>query len=227
MRIFAISDLHLSFSSDKPMDVFGTAWENHTQRLADNWQTTVGEQDLVLMPGDISWAMQLRNAAEDLDFLGKLNGKKLIIRGNHDYWWNSLTQVRAFLPSSVFALQNDAFETQRYSIGGTRLWSLEDAKTESGRHIYNREIERLKLSLGRMESCKEKIVMTHYPPFDEARQQTAATDILEENTVRTVVYGHLHGKAHCGAFNGEKNGIRYQLVSADYLRFCPIQIGEE
>lgn len=227
MRVFAISDLHLSFSSDKPMDVFGEAWDNHAERLADNWQDIVKEEDLVLIPGDISWAMQLGNAEEDLKFIGRLNGTKVLSKGNHDYWWSSLTRVRQILPPSMHVIQNDAYTQGNITVGAARLWSLDDAEiTENGKKIYAREMERVRLSLMRMDPAKEKIMMFHYPPFDEAHADTPVLELIRDQGIRNVVYGHLHGKAHYGAFLGERDGIRYDCVSADFLKFKPLLILE-
>ena len=224
-RIFAIGDLHLSFSADKPMGVFGEQWENHAERLEENWQRTVAPEDTVLIPGDISWAMHLEDAVPDLEFIGRLNGTKLILKGNHDYWWNSLTKVKNILPESVHAIQNTSFQVGGYCVGGTRLWSLVDADaTESGAKIYARELERLKLSLRSMPEGVEKIVMFHYPPVDENNMETAAVRILKEYGVRTVVYAHLHGKAHKAAVTGIHDGIQYIFAAADYLDFLPVQV---
>ena len=225
MRVFALSDLHLSFSVDKPMNIFGSQWENHAERIADAWQETVGEDDLVLIPGDISWAMRLEDAVPDLEFVDRLNGTKVMIRGNHEYWWDSVSKVRNILPHSIHAIQNDAFAFGWVSVGGTRLWDLEAASsTEDGKKIYDREMIRLKLSLDCMDSGKERIIMVHYPVFDSAYPDTTAKQLLEEYGIKTVVYGHLHGKAQAGGFVGVKDGINYQLVASDYLDFKPKQI---
>jgi len=225
MRIFAIGDLHLSFSCDKPMEVFGPLWENHVERLEEAWQQTVGEEDLVLIPGDISWAMHLADAAEDLAFIGRLNGTKLLLRGNHDYWWSSLTQVRRALPAGVYAIQNDARVFDEYAIGGTRLWTPPNPQTTpEDRKIYERELARLELSLSAMPKEAEKIVMMHFPPFDEHHADSPVTELLERYGVRHAIYAHLHGKAHKLAFSGERNGVNYIFAAADYLKFCPIPV---
>lgn len=227
MRIFAIGDLHLSFSSDKPMEVFGAAWENHVERLENAWQQTVREDDLVLIPGDISWAMHLQDAAEDLAFIGRLNGTKLLLRGNHDYWWSSLTQVRRALPAGVYAIQNDARVFGNYAIGGTRLWTPPNPQqTAEDQKIYARELARLELSLSAMPKDAEKIVMMHFPPFDEKHADSPVTELLEQYGVRHAIYAHLHGKAHKLAFSGERNGVNYIFAAADYLQFCPIPVVE-
>ncbi len=225
MRVFALGDLHLSFSVCKPMDRFGPLWEQHTEKIETAWQETVTDDDLVLIPGDISWAMRLEEVLADLSFIGRLNGKKAMIRGNHDYWWNSLTKLRSILPNSVYALQCDALQMGCFSVGGTRLWDLEQSSTTAeGKKIYDREMIRLMLSLDRMDKNSKRIVMTHYPPFDAAHPDAPAVEILEQYGIGHVVYGHLHGKAHKAAFNGDRNGVDYRLVSADYLDFRPLQI---
>lgn len=225
MRIFAIGDLHLSFSCDKPMEVFGPQWENHVARLEASWQQSVGGDDLVLIPGDISWAMHLADAAEDLSFIGRLNGTKLLLRGNHDYWWNSITQVRKALPPNVYAIQNDAKRFGDYVIGGTRLWTPPNPQsTAEDAKIYARELARLELSLSAMPDDCEKIIMVHFPPFDEHHAPSPATELFERYGVRHVIYAHLHGKAHRLAFSGEKNGVNYIFAAADYLQFQPISV---
>ena len=225
MRIFALSDLHLSFSCEKPMDVFGDVWKDHAARIEENWQNTVSADDVVLVAGDISWAMSMQEAEKDLAFLGRLNGTKIILRGNHDYWWSSVTKVRSAVSDSVLAVQNNSFRVGDYAVGGTRLWTIPDgeAKPEDIR-IYERELERLRLTLKSMPDGCERIVMTHYPPIDPVNMETRASAMMKEYGVSTVVYGHLHGRAHHGAVTGVHDGIRYVLTSADYLRFTPARI---
>ncbi|MBQ6426156.1 MAG: metallophosphoesterase [Clostridia bacterium] len=225
MRIFALSDLHLSLSCEKPMDVFGDVWKDHAGQIEENWQKTVSGEDIVLVAGDISWAMSMAEAADDLAFLGRLNGTKIILRGNHDYWWSSVTKVRSAVSDSILVVQNNSFCVGDYAIGGTRLWNIpnEETKPEDIK-IYDREMERLKLTLGSMPDGKIKIVMTHFPPLDPVNPETPATAIMKEHGVSTVVYGHLHGRAHHAAVTGEHDGIRYVLSSADYLKFTPVQI---
>lgn len=233
MRVFAISDLHLSFAADKPMDLFGEAWRDHVERLSAAWRETVREDDLVLIPGDISWSIRLQDAAADLAFVGGLPGQKLLLRGNHDYWWSSLVQVRRALPPSVRALQNDALTVGAFAIGGTRGWTLPaqadaqaGARESDDARLYRRELLRLSLSLSKLEAGKRRIAMLHYPPLDSQHRDTEVTALLEQAGVEVAVYGHLHGPAHRGAFNGVHNGIRYALVAADYLQFRPLLIAE-
>ncbi len=224
MRIFALSDPHLSLSSDKPMDIFGPNWDNHAARIEAAWRASVDPQDAVLLPGDISWAMNLEGVAADLAFLAGLPGSKILLRGNHDYWWNSISKVRAALPPGMRALQNDSLELFGMAIVGTRGWicpgsALFDPAQDQ--KLYEREVIRLELSLRSAPPGLPKLCMLHYPPFNERRQQSGFTDLLESYGVGRVVYGHLHGKSCKNAFEGLRNGVEYILCSADHLGFAP------
>ena len=224
MHIYAIGDLHLSFGAEKPMDVFGERWRDHPARLAEAWRACVNAEDLVLVPGDVSWAMQLDGAAPDFSFLGALPGSKLLLRGNHDYWWSSLKRVRAALPEHVYALQNDAFLFGGYAICGTRGWTCPGGAQAApdDERIYARELQRMALSLAAAPDGMEKIVMTHYPPFAERGGDSGFTAQIEESGAKLALYGHLHGAAHRNAFEGERNGVTYRCVSADFLGFRPM-----
>lgn len=226
MHIYAIGDLHLSFSSDKPMDIFGPQWADHAERLKRAWSETVTADDLVLIPGDISWAMQLSAALPDLSFIGALPGQKLLLRGNHDYWWSSVSQVRAALPDGMHALQNDAFIFSDYAIGGTRGWICPGANgfTAADEKVFSRELQRLTLSLAAMPVGKTRIVMLHFPPFLERGLDTPFTELLARSGVSHVVYAHLHGAAHRLAFEGCRDGVTYSFVAGDALKFIPKQI---
>lgn len=233
MRIFAIADVHLSFGSSKPMDVFGAAWDNHPARLKEAWESSVKEDDTVLIPGDISWAMTLSGAGPDFAFLGELPGKKILLRGNHDYWWSSATKVRSALPDGMRVIQNDAVTCGAYAIGGSRGWTfpggepVPGAEESKDRHIYERELMRMELSLKLMPEGKRRIFITHFPPCDLAHPDTAVTALMEKYHVETVVYGHLHGPSHRLAFEGEHNGVNYIFAAADKLGFRPRLIAEE
>lgn len=228
MRVFAIGDVHLSLSTqDKSMDVFGPRWEGHINKLQQAWQDTVAPEDLVLIPGDISWAMYLDEAKSDLAFLAALHGKKVLLRGNHDYWWSSYTKVREVLSPDMFAIQNNCIRFDDIAVGGTRGWVCPECSAFSqgdDRKIFEREKGRLQLSLNNMHSDTHNIVMFHFPPFSEKGQPSDMVDILEQHPISQAVYGHLHGKAHQGAFQGVKNGIQYDFVAADYLKFVPKRI---
>ncbi|MDD2647929.1 MAG: metallophosphoesterase [Eubacteriales bacterium] len=229
MRVFAIGDLHLSGGMDKPMNVFGEQWDNHFARISQSWQNEVADDDLVLIPGDLSWAMQLENAKPDLEAIASLPGRKLILRGNHDYWWSSLTQLRAALPKSMSALQNDAFEYEACVVCGTRLWTCPTIQTVTAddEKIYLRELGRLKLSIGaakKLSKDKPLVCMLHYPPITEGANGSEVADILAESGVSFCVYGHLHGAGIKAGFNGDFCGVEYRLVSCDALSFSPLRI---
>ena len=229
MGIFALGDLHLSHASSKPMDVFGPNWAGHEQRIQAAWTAMVTPQDIVLVPGDISWAMHMAEAAPDLAFIASLPGRKVLLRGNHDYWWSSLSKVRSLLQPDMFALQNDCICLDGWAIVGTRGWvcpgsALFDPSRDQ--KLYDRECIRLELSLQGAPPNVPKICMLHYPPFNEKRQPSGFTELLEAHGVRYVVYGHLHGRSCKNAFEGERNGIQYHLCSADHLGFAPKRILE-
>lgn len=226
MHIYAIGDLHLSFQNPKPMDIFGEGWRDHVARLSFAWHETVQPDDVVLIPGDVSWAMTLPEAAPDLAFVGALPGQKLLLRGNHDYWWNAKNRVCAALPAGMRIIQNDSLSVDGYSIGGTRGWTLPGMNGFSAddQKIYARETQRLALSLGGMPRDARKLVMMHFPPLTPQMPDTAFTKLLEDAGVEQCVYAHLHGAAHRGAFTGMHNGVLYTLVSGDYLGFIPKQI---
>ncbi len=222
MKVFAISDLHLSGSVEKPMDIFGGAWENYLDNIRADWEQKVGPEDVVLLPGDLSWAMNLEQVRADLDFLAGLKGKKVLVKGNHDYWWNSLAKVRAALPPEVFVIQNDAMRLGDLLLCGTRGWTCpEEGKplAEEDLKIYRREIERLRLSLSAMQKLRKEgdfvVVMMHYPPFNARRTPNELTALIAEAGADAVVYGHLHGKDCRVDLRVDLNGIPYFLTSCD------------
>ena len=221
MALFAISDLHLP-ARKKPMDIFGPHWENHFARIAESWRALVNEDDIVLLPGDFTWAMHLEEALEDLQRVGELPGRKVLLRGNHDYWWSAIGQVRRALPAGMYALQNDCMELDGLVFAGSRGWPIPaDGNADpSDVHIYNRERLRLKMSLeaaGRIRGDRPIVAMMHYPPLTNALE--GFSDILVDYGVRDCVYGHLHGAALSGAVRGERNGVYYHQVSCDGLGF--------
>ena len=239
MSLYAMSDLHLSLSCDKPMDVFGAGWHNYTDRIYENWTRTVKDNDLVIVGGDISWAMYLEDTYKDLQFLNSLPGKKLLLRGNHDYWWMSIAKMKAFFENNGFEtlsfLQNDAFCCDNSLIAGTRGWILpsSDGFGSKDRKIYERELIRLELALSAMKKLEEKseteikrrVAVFHYPPFDkDGNPDTSVTELLSRYSVTDCIYGHLHGMACKGAFNGKYNGVNYSLTSADFLEFRPLNL---
>ena len=234
MKIWAISDPHFSFGTEKPMDIFGGAWENHVDKFITNWNNVVGDEDIVLVAGDISWAMKLDEAKVDLNKLGELKGTKIIIKGNHEYWWKSISSVRSILPSSIKALQNDSLKIGKYIFCGTRGWNVEEANkpyTENDEKIYNRELERLKLTLKSMEVQREAgdivIAMIHFPPFNSKYSDSGFTKLFEEYKVDKVVYGHIHESNGRMVQKIVKNDVEYYLTSCDYLNMMPILLVEE
>lgn len=220
MAVFAISDLHLP-ARVKPMDVFGEHWKNHFDRIRADWRARVLPGDLVLLPGDLSWAIRLEEAREDLASIAELPGQKLLLRGNHDYWWSSIGRVRRALPEGTWALQNDSVLIDGRLYAGSRGWTIPagDAEPEDVR-IYERERLRLEMSL---KSARAKdpdapiTAMMHYPPLTD--ELTGFSDILEAYGVTDCVYGHLHGAGLYGAVRGERRGVRYHQVSCDGLEF--------
>lgn len=231
MRLFAIGDLHMPGGDDKPMDVFGPQWDRHFFRISEAWRETVGEEDIVLIPGDISWAMQLENAVPDLMEIAALPGRKILCKGNHEYWWSSLSRVRAVLPENMTALQFDAVDVGKCVICGTRGWNYpteDNPLPPEDEKIFRREAQRLEMALDRAEKLaadKPILVMMHFPPRMADVPETPFTRILEgRKNVRTVVYGHLHGAAAAGGFCGISRGIRYCRVSCDAIGFRPAEI---
>ena len=230
MRLFAIGDLHMSGGDDKPMDVFGPQWDRHFFRIRENWQNLVREEDTVLIPGDISWAMQLEQARPDLEEIGRLPGKKILCKGNHDYWWSSVSQVRSILPAGMTALQHNAADLGCAVVCATRGWlfpTKEMPLSDQDEKICRREAERLRLALddaAERAAGRPLIVMTHYPPLLADEMDTVFTKLLEAYHVHTAVYGHLHGTGIQNGFTGEYHNIRYHLVSCDSIGFSPKNI---
>jgi predicted phosphohydrolase len=226
-RLFAIADLHLSGSGAKPMDVFGDAWKDHPRRMAAAWDATVATDDVVLLPGDLSWARDLDEVRVDLAWIGARPGVKILLRGNHDGWWTSVSKVRKALPAGCLALQNDAADLGSVVVLGSRGWTSPDDPTAvpSDRPIYLRELERLKLSVAdadrRFGRVVPRVAMLHFPPWIEGRPKTDVVDVLAGGGVDTCVYGHLHGADHALGVAGEREGIRFLLVAADAIGFAP------
>ena len=233
MNIYALSDLHLSFMVEKPMDIFGGAWENYTDKIKENWQSIVQEDDVVLIAGDISWAMKLEETKADFDFISGLNGKKIIIKGNHEYWWKSISGVREILPKDIIALQNDSYRIDNFLFAGTRGWIVPESNndpnfTKEDEKIYNREMLRLELALESMQKKRKDgdivVCMIHFPPFNSKREDSLFTNLFEKYKVDIVVYGHLHKSAGRQTKEFVKNGIKYYLTSADLVDMTPVKI---
>jgi len=227
MGLYAIGDLHLSGKDNKKsMDIFGDKWSNHWQRIKENWISLIDEEDCVLIPGDISWALKLEEAKEDILEISKLPGKKIILRGNHDYWWSSYRKVQQTLVGNMQALQNNSIIVGKTAICGTRGWICPNERnfTLEDKKIYERELLRLKLSLDSLKGKEyEKIVvMLHYPPFNDKNEESGFVEIIESYNVNNVIYAHLHNiKAKSDRYDFIKNEISYNLVSCDYLDFIP------
>ncbi len=229
-KIFAIGDLHMDGGQNKPMDVFGSHWENHFERIKKDWLEKVSNEDIVLLPGDISWAMYLEDAREDLNTIGSLPGKKILLKGNHDYWWSSIGKVRELLPSNMQALQNDCVVLDDWVIAGSRGWLIPSKdiplKAEDEK-IYQRELMRMEMSLkvaGEKGGNRPILVMMHYPPLNEYGEESEFTKLFVAYGAQKVVYGHLHGAATKNGFCGRKDDVEYQLVSADGIQFQLVQV---
>ena len=227
MTLFAIGDLHLPGGEEKPMDIFG-GWENYTERIEKNWNSVVGEDDCVVIPGDISWAMSIEEALPDFEFISRrLRGRKIISKGNHDYWWTTANKMNAYLKAEGFdtlhILHNNSYSVEGYALCGTRGW-LFDVGEPHDEKVMNREIGRLKMSLDAAEPGLEKLVFLHYPPVYTGTSAPEIVATLKAYGITRCYYGHLHGNAIRYAVQGDVDGIRYKLVSADGLRFCPYRI---
>lgn len=230
MRLYAIGDLHLPGGDDKPMDVFGGHWEHHFDRICASWHGLVSEDDVVLIPGDVSWAMQLRDALPDLQAIGALPGRKLLVKGNHDYWWGGIGLVRRALPEGMQAIQHNAVDLGCCVVCGTRGWAYptqEAPLSQEEKRIFDRELLRLEMALQeavKLAQGKPIVVMLHYPPLYSMDRDTPFTALLEKFSVHTVVYGHLHGAGIKAGFNGVHHGIRYMLTSCDSLDFSLAEV---
>ncbi len=250
MTVYALSDPHLSFGvPKKSMEVFGPLWANYTDKIETHWRAMVKPEDLVLIPGDISWATHLEDALVDLDWIDKLPGTKVIIKGNHDFWWESPKKLKAVMPPSIHFIQNDVFNWQGITIGGARLWDTEEynfgsyihfqenpraqkkapeefaAQKEQDQKIFERELQRLELSLKKLDpKAKTRIAMTHYAPISADLKPSRASQILEEHNIQICVFGHLHNLKKDAKLFGEARGVKYLLTSCDYLDFIPLKV---
>ncbi|MBQ3572215.1 MAG: metallophosphoesterase [Clostridia bacterium] len=223
MKIFAISDLHMSIANPKPMDIFGARWANYLDKIKEDWKSKVTEEDIVLIAGDISWAMTTEDALKDFEYFKDLPGKKVFVRGNHDYWWKSITRLRDEVPQNCYMLQNDAIKFGNVVICGSRAWLTPGSPdfSKADEKIYLRETERLKMAFWRANELKEEgdklICMVHFPPFNVRREDNEITSLIEKHSTTCVVYGHLHGKDSRADRLYVKNGIPYYLTSCDQV----------
>ena len=228
MSLFVIADLHLSLGVDKPMDIFG-GWDNYVSRLEENWQRLVSPDDTVVIPGDISWGMNLEQSSADFEFINRLNGRKIISKGNHDYFWNSRKKMEEFFAANGFTtlniMHNNCFEYEGVGICGSRGWINETGDPDDVK-VLKREAQRLEVSI----ECAEKqglvpIVFLHYPPVFAESVNAEIFEVLMKHSIKYCFYGHLHGGvAHSKAVNGLYNGIQMKLISADFLKFIPLDI---
>lgn len=235
MSIFAIADLHLALGIDKPMDIFGGRWSNYMEKIKNNWINTVQAEDTVIIPGDVSWATYIENAYEDFKFIEDLPGRKIISKGNHDYWWTTASKLNKYLNSNEFKtisfLHNNAVNIENIAICGTRGWKCpgEDDFKKDDEKIYKREIERLELSLKASGSFEydQRLVFLHYPPVTLKSKESGFIEIMKKYGITRCFYGHLHGEGIKGAIEGDYEGIELKLISADYLNFMPLLICEK
>jgi hypothetical protein len=230
MKVFAIGDLHLSASGEKPMDVFGPEWADHQEKIESNWRATVGAGDVVLLCGDLSWAMRLEEARPDLEFIGSLPGVKYFIRGNHDFWFAGPSKVRAAVDDSMRLIRFDAAVERGVGICGVRGWTHpghpEHDPDGDGPH-WRRAVQRLRLSLDALAELDwdVAVAMFHFPPRG-TDAETELTGMIAEAGVRWCVYGHVHGADAEGAPEGELDGVVYRCVSADHADFRPLLLLE-
>ena len=231
MSIYIIGDLHLSFSEDKPMSVFGLNWEGHSDKIKQDWMEKVKPEDTVILAGDFSWATYLEDTYNDFSYLNGLPGKKILLKGNHDYWWTTLTSMKRYLEENkienIDFLYNNSFEIEDKIIVGTRGWTLND--TENSSKMIAREALRLELSIKdakeKYGKDKEIIAIMHYPPISSNSKKNEYTydskflDIMKKYNIKKCYYGHLHGLSHKDAIEGIIDGIEFKLISSDYLDF--------
>ena len=220
MALFAIADLHFAFSVDKPMDIFGENWKNHSEKIIASWKEHITEEDTVLLPGDLSWGMRIDEAAADLDVIYSLPGRKILLGGNHDYWWKSSSKLEARYPGMRF-LKNNFDRYADWHICGTRGW-IKDTEEPADAKVLTREAGRLETSIkAALADGKKPIVFLHYPPIFANDYNREILDVLFRYDIKTCYYGHLHGNAHRYAVCGEVDGINYQLIAGDFVQFCP------
>lgn len=235
MSIYVIGDLHLSFGVDKPMDIFGNNWENHAEKIKNNWITKVNKDDTVIIPGDFSWATYLEEAYKDFEFLNSLPGKKIFLRGNHDYWWETLSKMRKFLEENNFDnidfIYNTSILVENKILVGTRGWTTLNPNQSENLKMLKRENARLKLSIEdgikKFGTDKEIIVFIHYPPFFKDIVSDDINFIKTMNQYKNIkrcYYAHLHGESHKDAIEGLERDIEFRLVSSDYMNFDLLKI---
>lgn len=228
MALYVLGDPHLSFRSQKPMDIFGGAWNGYVDKLREGL-SILREEDTIVLAGDISWGMSLEESTEDFAFLDAFPGRKLIVKGNHDYWWTTANKTYRFWEEHGFKtlnlLHNNCYEYGAYALCGTRGWFLDEDKNGHNQKVFNRELLRLETSL-KAAGEKPKLVFLHYPPLYQGYSCPEILNLLEQYQVRACYYGHLHGGSHRLALEGMHSSVDYHLVAGDYLGFHPLKICE-
>lgn len=237
MAIYALADLHMCLSNpDKSMELFGSSWNGYINKIKENWEHMVTDEDTVLVSGDISWATYIDKAEDDFRFLSELPGRKLLSRGNHDFWWTTMKKMEDFFEEKQFTnlefVRTNIVEADGCLITGTRGWMIETKESLEGtdnRKIYDRERLRIQMCIDKLseqdpEHSKKHILMIHYPPITAKQGFTEFADMMADAGIDICVYGHLHGKAHKKAFEGDYNGTQFVCTSADYLGFAPKRI---
>jgi len=229
MSVFAIADLHLSLGEKKPMDIF-RGWSNYVERLTENWNSVVEDTDTVVIPGDISWAMKLEETETDFRYINdRLKGNKIFLKGNHDYWWNTLGKMERYLAEKkldrIRIINNNAYLAEGISIVGTRGW-INDGTEEADAKVLSREEGRLRMSAAAgVKLGGELTAFIHYPPLYNGEKNEYILRVIGEFGIKRCFYGHIHGRqGHEAAFNGEYEGTEYRMISADYLGFMPVKI---
>lgn len=227
MALYTIGDLHLSLAKNKPMDVFGSEWTNHTEKLRESF-AALQEEDLTVLCGDLSWGMGLEETLPDFLFVDSFPGKKILLKGNHDFWWTTVSKTKRFFAQhgveTIDILNNNCFTYGDYALCGTRGWFYEEERGgEHDKKIMRREIMRLETSL-KAAGEREKLVFLHYPPLYQNYRCEEILALLKEHNVRLCCYGHIHGKGCRGAFTGWHDGTEYKLVSADAVNFSPVKL---
>lgn len=227
MALFVIADLHLSLAADKPMDIFG-GWKDYVSKIEYNWQNKVKPEDTVVIPGDISWAMGLEKSLEDFKFIDKLNGRKIILKGNHDYWWNTKSKMEKFFADNGFTtlniLHNNHYEYESVGICGTRGW-INEASEPADKKVLEREAGRLKMSIeSALKAGLKPVVFLHYPPVYGTSCNYDILEVLNNYNIKWCFYGHIHGSGADYAINGCRDGINYRLIASDFLQFDPMDI---
>ena len=230
MAIFAIADLHLSFNENKPMNIFGEKWQNHEEKIQKDWIEKVTEQDTVLLPGDFSWSMYLKDTKADFEYLNQLPGRKILLKGNHDYWWSTLNKMNNYIDENHFKnidfLYNNSYEFENKIIAGTKGWNISEDQEDI--RLTKREVARLELSIKdgiqKYGEDKEIIVFMHYPPLTKNYMKTEYTELMKKYNIKRCYYGHLHANSIQDAIEGNAEGIEYKLVSSDGLDFKLLKI---